>query len=167
MGTQKPDTRYMKPEPENIEPYASITELKEFITTNSCSTYLYPHQNNEYLFKTKTNYNIVNAIQQLLLYISKLQSTTHTKWLDQHSGNHYLVTFMEIRYLISLKKNGRKECVQICYDINPDSQGALDIEVTKNHSTITIITRENINEDTRSSQTKPISLHLYLNSTQT
>ena len=106
-----------------------------------------------------------------------MQSTTYTKWLEQHIP---FICYKNINSLVMIifylygnqiigifEQNGQKECVPIFYHINPDSQCTLDIEATENHSIITIIAKENINIDTMSSQTQPINLHLYLHSTQT
>ena len=62
----------------NIEKPVSITELKDFITNNSCPNCNNHQPLNDCSFKTETNCNIIEAIQQLVIYLNKVQSTTYT-----------------------------------------------------------------------------------------
>merc|ERR1712082_196761 len=152
----------------NIEKHVPISDLESFITSNSC-----PNCNNQQplslvSIKAETNCNIIEAIQQLVIYLNKVQSTGYTKWLEQHIP---FVCYKNINSLVMIifyfygnqiidifEQNGQKECIPIFYHINPDCQCTLDIETTEHHSTITIIAKENINIDTMSSLNQPLNL---------
>ena len=163
----------------NIESSASTAQLQDFLFDNSCSNCneeIINGQHKECLFKTENNGNIVQAIQHLVLYLNEVQSTTHTKWLEQHipficykniNSLVMIIFYIYSNQIIDIFETQNKaECVPVFYHLNPDSQCALEISATDSHTTINIIAKENINVETMSSQTQPINLHLYLHTTQ-